>query len=49
MKRTASKVIKKPKVIGNIKEIKANRVIKIPKVAKGDDKRKRYVNPVTLN
>ena len=31
-KRTASKVIKRPNVIGNIKEIEANKVIKRPKV-----------------
>ena len=32
VKRTASKVIKMPKVIGNIKEIKANKVMKRPKI-----------------
>ena len=45
----ATMVIKRPKVIENIEEPKANRVIKIPKVDKVDDKRKRYVNPITLN
>ena len=61
VERSAPKVIKKPKIIGNIKEIKnpkiignieepnADRVIKIPKVVKVDDQRKRYVNPITLN
>ena len=64
MERTASKAIKKPKLIGNIKEIKgikrpeiignveepkANRVINTPKKVKVDDKRKRYVNPMSLN
>ena len=32
--------IKRPKIVGNIEEPNANRVIKIPKVAKVDDKRK---------
>ena len=61
VERSAPKVIKKPKIIGNIKEIKrpkiignidepnANRVIKIPKVTKVDDKCKRYVNPIMFN
>ena len=41
--------IKRPKIIGNVEEPKAYRVIKTPKEVKVDDKRKRYVNPVTLN
>ena len=45
----ANKVIKRPEVIGNIEESKANRVIKIPKEVKANDRRKRYVNPITLN
>ena len=61
VERSAPKVIKKPKIIGNIKELKrpkiignieepiADRVIKIPKVAKVDDKCKRYVNSKTLS
>ena len=49
MKRTALKVIKRPKVIRKIKEIKANSVIKRPKIIGNNDKRKRYVNPTTLN
>ena len=32
MEQTAPKAIKKPKVIGNIKEIKENKVINRPKV-----------------
>ena len=43
------KEIKRPKIVGNIEEPNANRVIKIPKVTKVDDKRKRYVNPIMLN
>ena len=61
VKRTAPKAIKKPDVIwnineikrpdiiGNVEEPKAYRVIKTPKTVKVDDKRKRYVNPITLN
>ena len=50
MEQTAPKVIKRPKVIGNIEEPEANKVIKIPKVFKvEDDKHKRYVNPIRLN
>ena len=49
VKRTASKVIKRAKVIGNIEKPKANRVIKTPKEVKVDDRRKRYVNLITLN
>ena len=49
MKRTAPKVIKRPKVIRKIKEIKVNKVIKRPKITGNNDKRKRYVNPITLN
>ena len=49
VERTAHKVIKRPKVVGNIKGPKANRAIKIPKVFKVDDKRKRYINPITLS
>ena len=45
----ATKVIKRPNVIWNIEEPEANRVINIPKAFKVDDKRKRYVNPITLN
>ena len=41
--------IKRPKIIGNLEEPNANSVIKIPKVAKVDDKHKRYLNPITLN
>ena len=66
LKQTPSKVIDRPKVIGNINEIKvnkvikrpeiiantvepkANRVIKTPKEVRVDDKRKIYVNPITL-
>ena len=55
MERTAPKAIKRPKFIGNISEIKrpkiignieepyANKVIKIPKVDKVDDIRKKYI------
>ena len=47
---SASKVTERPKIIGNIEEPKDNsRVIKIPKVIKVNDKRKRYLNPITLN
>ena len=49
MERSATKVIKRPKVIGNIEEPKANKVIKIPKVVNVDNKRERYLNPITLN
>ena len=42
------KLLKRPKIIKNIKESKASRVIKIPKAFKVDDKRIRYVNPITL-
>ena len=49
MKQTASKVIKRPKVIGNFEELKANRVIKIPKEVKVDDRHKTFVNSITLN
>ena len=37
------------KVIGNIEEPKANRVIKIPKEVKVDDGRIKYLNPMMLN
>ena len=43
------RVIKRPKAIGKIEEPKANRVIKIPKEVRVDDRRKRYINPITLN
>ena len=49
VKRTAPKAIKKPKVIWNIEEPKANKIIKTPKEVKVDDKRKRYVNSIMLN
>ena len=49
MKRTVPKVIKRPKVVGKIKEIKANKIIKRPKVIGNNDKRERYVNPITFN
>ena len=42
VKRTALKVMKRPKDIGKIKEIKAKRVIRGPKVIGNNDKRKRY-------
>ena len=48
-RKLKNKVIKRPKIIGNIEEPKANRVIKILKEVKVDDRPKRYVNPVTLN
>ena len=49
VKRTGPNVFKRPKIIGNIEKPKANRVIKIPNAVKVDDKRKRYVNRITLN
>ena len=49
MKRTALKVIKRSEVIGKIKKIKVKKVIKRPKVIGNNDKRKRYVNPITFN
>ena len=42
-------VIKRPKIIGKFKEIKAKEVIKRPIITGNNDKRERYVNPITLN
>ena len=44
-----NKVIKRPKVIGKIKKIKAKEVIKRPTIIGNNDKRERYLNPITLN
>ena len=43
------KVIKRLEVIENIDKPKASRVIEISKAVKVDDKRRRFVNPITLN
>ena len=55
MERTAPKVLKKPKLIGNIKEIKEIKTpeltgkIERPTVIGNNDKHEKYVNPITIN
>ena len=45
----ARRVIKRPKLTVKIKKIKAKEVIKRPTNIGNNDKRERYVNPITLN